>query len=69
MNKYLKISELIWLLTAIVGVGIVAYVMATEGFEGNYYLLFLPLMSGVMWMMRRKQRMKFEQGQQKTDKN
>jgi hypothetical protein len=68
MNKYLKISELIWLLTAIVGVGIVAYVMTTEGFEGNYYLLILPLMSGVMWMMRRRQRMKFEQGQQKTDK-
>lgn len=60
MNKYLKISELVWLVTAIISVGVVAYVFTTDGFEGNYYLLILPLMSGLMWFMRRRQRANFE---------
>lgn len=67
MNKYFKISEIIWLLTAIFSVGVVAYVIATDGFERNYYLLILPLMAGVMWVMRRKQRIKHEQ--QNPEKN
>jgi len=61
MNKYLKISEYIWLATSVISVGIVAYVLISEGFKGNLYILVLPVMAGVMWMMRRRQRMKLEQ--------
>ncbi len=65
MEKYLKISEYIWLATAIISVGIVTYVIATEGFEENTILLLLPLMSGVMWFLRRNRRLKFEKENKK----
>lgn len=60
MNKYLKISEYIWLATALVSIGVVTYVFITAGFAGNYYLLILPVMSGAMWFMRRIQRSKMQ---------
>jgi hypothetical protein len=59
MNNYLKISENIWLVISILTVLIVGYFLATEGFDnGNYKLLFLPLVSGAMYMFRRIQRIK-----------
>ncbi|MCG3166535.1 MAG: hypothetical protein POELPBGB_02315 [Bacteroidia bacterium] len=59
MNNYLKISENIWLVISILTVLVVGYFLATEGFgNGNYKLLFLPLVSGAMYMFRRIQRTK-----------
>jgi len=61
MNNYLKISENIWLVIALLTVVIVAYFLATEGFgNGNYKLLFLPVVAGTMYMFRRIQRTKSE---------
>ena len=61
MNNYLKISERVWLVIALLTVVVVGYFLATEGFaDGNYKLLFLPLVSGAMWMFRRIQRIKSE---------
>ena len=60
MNNYLKISEIVWLVIALLTVAVVTYYVATEGFAQNYKLLFLPLVAGSMWMFRRIQRKKSE---------
>ncbi len=59
MKNYLQISETVWLVISILTVLVVGYFLATEGFaNGNFKLLFLPLVSGAMWMFRRIQRKK-----------
>lgn len=60
MNNYLKISEILWLIIAVLTVLVVAWYIATEGFAQNYKLLFLPLVAGTMYMFRRIQRTKSE---------
>ena len=57
--KILRILELSWLTIAIVSIFIGAYVYNTQGFgEAKWFFIF-TLVAGVMYAVRRKQRISY----------
>ncbi len=61
MNKTFRILEIIWLVMACIGVIMCAYFIITKDNQGAIYFLIFTLASGLMYAVRKRQRIKFSQ--------
>ena len=61
----LRTLEIAWLCITILSVGIAVYQFFKEGWESALWMLFVTLISVVMFSIRRKQRIRYE----KKDEN
>jgi uncharacterized membrane protein YfcA len=59
MNKAFRILEIIWLVMGCVGVVMSAYCVSTGDNRGSIYFLVFTLACGMMYAVRRRQRIKF----------
>lgn len=61
MNKYNRIMEFFWLVTAVLTLLLGAYIINQKGFgDNNWVFLFFPLLASAMYAMRRHLRKKEE---------
>ena len=65
MNKTFKILEIVWLVMGCVGVLMTAYSLFEGDKSGAIYFLVFTLVSGLMFYVRKKQRIRFETNQAK----
>ncbi len=63
MNKTFRILELVWLFMGCVGVIMCMFSIVSHDNRGAIYFLVFTLASGLMYAVRRKQRMKHEASQ------
>lgn len=69
MNKTFRILEIVWLFMGCIGVLMCAYSIIIGDNKGAIYFLVFFLACGLMYAVRRKQRIKFDASQkQKEDK-
>lgn len=61
MNKAFRILEIVWLFMACVGVLMCVFSIVTGDKRGAIYFLVFFLACGLMYAVRRKQRIKFEE--------
>jgi hypothetical protein len=70
MNKTLRILEIVWLFMGCIGVLMCAYAIMSGSNKDAIYFLVFTFASGLMYAVRRKQRMKHEAYQkEKEQKN
>jgi hypothetical protein len=67
MNKIFKILEIVWLALGGIGVLMCAYSIITKDNEGAIYFLAFTIVSGVMYAVRKRQRVKFEEAQKQSE--
>lgn len=67
MNKTFRILELVWLFMGCVGVIMCIYSILIKDNKGALYFLVFFLASGLMYAVRRKQRIKHEAAQKNKD--
>lgn len=60
MNKTFKILEIIWLFLGCMGVLLCGYFIMTGDKQGAIYFIIFTLMCGLMYSVRKRQRIKFE---------
>jgi uncharacterized membrane-anchored protein len=60
MNKTFKILEIIWLVMGFVGVMMTIYTFIRSDTTGAIYFLVFTFVSGLMYYVRKKQRIRFE---------
>ena len=68
MNKTFRILELVWLFIGCIAILLCIFNIIVQDTRGAVYFLVLTLASGLMYAVRRKQRMKFEADKQKDIK-
>ena len=68
MHKMLRILEVIWLGIGIIGIVAFIYAMITGSREQAVYFLVFTFVSGVMYAVRKRQRVRAET-QEKTPDN
>ena len=61
----LRTLEIAWLCITILSVGIAVYLFFKEGWESALWMLFVTLISVVMFSIRRKQRIRYEKKDEK----
>ncbi len=61
----LRTLEIAWLCITILSVGIAVYQFFKEGWESALWMLFVTLVSVVMFSIRRKQRIRYENKDEK----
>ncbi len=61
----LRTLEIAWLCITILSVGIAVYQFFNEGWESALWMLFVTLVSVVMFSIRRKQRIRYENKDEK----
>ncbi len=67
MNKTFKILEIIWLVMGFMGILMCAYnIMAHDNMGAIYFLVF-TLACGLMYSVRKRQRIKFEAAQKQQN--
>jgi hypothetical protein len=65
MEKYNRLSEILWLILGIMCSVMVAYIMISEGsFKKSSGYIFIPLLAWAMYFMRRSLRIRFEKQKQ-----
>ena len=64
MNKTFRILELIWLFIGCIAVLLCAFSIISQDTRGAVYFLVLTFASGLMYAVRRRQRIKFDKTQQ-----
>jgi hypothetical protein len=69
MNKMFKILEIIWLVMGFIGVSMSIYFIVTKDKQGAIYFIIFTLICGVMYAVRKRQRIKFELAQKQKDPN
>ncbi len=62
--KLFKVLEIIWLVMGGIGVIMCAYSILTKDNQGSVYFLVFTLVCGIMYAVRKRQRIKFEKNQQ-----
>lgn len=67
MNKMLRILEKVWLVIGSIGLIMAIYSFFNSARDKSVYLLMITLVSAVMFYVRRKQRIRFEE-QEKEEK-
>ena len=69
MNKTLKILEILWLVFGIICLGLAAYTINENGIDNteSKMLLLGTFIAGVLYSIRRRQRIKSEGPTDKTD--
>jgi uncharacterized membrane protein len=63
MNKAFRILEIIWLVLGFIGVLMCGYFIIIQDKQGAIYFIIFTVMCGLMYSVRRRQRMKFEANQ------
>jgi len=61
MKKMNKFLEYFWLVISIVSLILVVYVYSAIGTEGNWVLIFLPVIAVGMYVFRRRMSKRLEQ--------
>ena len=69
MNKTFRILEIVWLFMGCVGVIMCIFSTISGDNKGAIYFLVFTLASGLMYAVRRKQRIKFEASQKPKEQN
>lgn len=69
MNKTFRILELIWLFIGCIAILLCAFSIISGDNRGAIYFLVLTFASGLMYAVRRKQRIKFEAKQKGKEQN
>ena len=64
-RKIFRALEYIWIFSAALSVGITVYFLVIKDNDSALYFFFMFLISGVMFLLRRYQRKKQEQGYKK----
>lgn len=64
MIKFLKISEMLWLVMAVLGLFYTPYHMYTYGVEASYIFMLATVMAAVMSFLRRRRRKSYEKREQ-----
>ena len=67
MNKTFRILELIWLFIGYIAILLCAYSIISQDTRGAVYFLVLTFASGLMYAVRRRQRIKFDKAQQEKE--
>lgn len=67
MNKAFKILEIIWLVMGIVGLIMFVYAMVMGDRTGAIYFIVFFIVCGLMYSVRRKQRLRFNQKKETND--
>ena len=65
MNKIFRILEILWLIMGFVGILMCAINIIGKDTRTSIYFLIFTFVCGVMYAVRRKQRIKFEAAEQK----
>ncbi len=68
MNKAFKILEIIWLVLGFVGICMSGYFIVMKDNQGAIYFIIFTVVSGLMYAVRRRQRMKYAENQNKLGK-
>jgi len=66
MNKIFKILEIVWFALGCIGVLLCAYSIIKKDNEGALYFLAFTVVSGIMYAVRKRQRVKFENAQKQA---
>jgi len=69
MNKMFRVMELLWLGMGCVGVLMCAYSIVIKDTRSAIYFLVLTFMGGLMYSVRRRQRLKHEAAFKKQQEN
>ena len=67
MNKLFKILEIIWLVLGCIGIAMCAYNIIAKDTNSAIYFLLFTFVSGVMYAVRKRQRIKFENAQKNNE--
>lgn len=65
MNKMFRILEILWLIMGCIGVLMCAFNIVAKDTRTSIYFLIFTFVCGVMYAVRRRQRIKFEAAEQK----
>jgi hypothetical protein len=65
MNKMFKILEIGWLVMGCIGILMCSYSIVTKDIQGAKYFLGFTVVCGILYAMRKRQRVKFEQQNRK----
>jgi hypothetical protein len=63
MNKTFRILEILWLIIGCVGVLLCAYNIVAQDRGNSIFFLIFTFAAGLMYAVRRRQRIKFEAAQ------
>lgn len=61
-----KILEISWLAIGVIGMALAAYKYTTEGFDDALWFLILTFVAGIMYSIRRRQRINMEKHNNKS---
>lgn len=61
MNKMFRILEIIWLVMGCIGIVMCSYSIITKDILGAKYFLIFTLVCGIVYAIRRRQRIKYEE--------
>jgi uncharacterized membrane protein YccC len=62
-----KILEIFWLIIGLVGVAMCSYSIIIKDSKGAVYFLVITVASGLMYAVRKRQRIKFEAAQKERE--
>jgi hypothetical protein len=68
MNKTFRILELVWLMMGCIGVLMCALNIVQQDMRTSIYFLVFTLACGMMYAVRRRQRIKFDAAQKAKEK-
>ena len=58
--KLFKILEITWLVIGIIGILMTGYFIIVQDKEGAIYFIIFTLVAGIMYSVRKRQRVRFE---------
>ena len=61
-----KILETAWLIIGIIGILLCSYSIITKDYQGAKYFLIFTIVSGIIYSIRKRQRKKHEEANQKN---
>ncbi|MFZ5553712.1 MAG: hypothetical protein ACOZCO_11405 [Bacteroidota bacterium] len=67
MDKYNRISEIFWLITAIACVSLAVYIISIKGFEIGKWYFFISLLAVAMYLTKRMLRIRFEKTKREAE--
>lgn len=68
MEKMNRFLEVFWLSLAIISMLMAIYLVMTDGYEKNKFMLMLPLLPAAMWIMRRSLRIRLDKNRKTASK-
>jgi hypothetical protein len=65
MSKMFKVLEIIWLILGIIGILLCGYFIIMKDNQSAIYFIIFTVICGVMYSIRKRQRLRFEGNQKK----